>query len=361
MCGAGVIAGAPRQADDRQRLDQRLGALKREAADLASREKTLLAELRQLEIEREIKAQELAGIEADMKATQARIAEAVSKAAGLRDAADAARPDVEQRLVRLYKMGRAGYWRLLLNVDDARALGRTYRFAAAQTQLDRDRIRRHQDTLKALEAERLALETRAREFSAMQERAGAARTALDRAVAQRGALLETIARRQDLTEKLAAELETARQQLQATGGSGSARPAAVPLAPFKGDIPWPAEGIVVARFGRHRTAGGRVLARNGVELSLPEGRPVAAVHHGVVTYAAPFTGYANLVIVDHGSGAHTLYGHLAVASVSKGDRVAPGTRVGLTGRSPAGNPALYFELRIDGKPVDPLQWLRRQP
>jgi septal ring factor EnvC (AmiA/AmiB activator) len=101
--------------------------------------------------------------------------------------------------------------------------------------------------------------------------------------------------------------------------------------------------------------------RNGIDLSLPEGQSVAAVHEGVVTFAGPFTAYGNLVIVDHGGGASTLYGHLGSRSVNKGDRVSVGTSVGLSGRNPNGNPALYFELRIDGQPVDPLQWLRKQP
>jgi murein hydrolase activator len=67
------------------------------------------------------------------------------------------------------------------------------------------------------------------------------------------------------------------------------------------------------------------------------------------------------VIVDHGQGTHTLYGHLSAVSVNKGDRVQSRAQVGSSGRNPAGNPALYFELRVDGKPVDPLQWLKKQP
>jgi septal ring factor EnvC (AmiA/AmiB activator) len=103
------------------------------------------------------------------------------------------------------------------------------------------------------------------------------------------------------------------------------------------------------------------VSRNGIDLSLPEETTVRAVHEGVVTFAGPFTAYGNLVIVDHGSGAASLYGHLASRTVNKGDRVGAGTTVGLSGRNPGGNPALYFELRIDGQPVDPLQWLRKQP
>jgi murein hydrolase activator len=63
--------------------------------------------------------------------------------------------------------------------------------------------------------------------------------------------------------------------------------------------------------------------------------------------------------VEHGDRAYSLYGHLSSVSVKKGDRVDASTTVGLTGRNPSGNPALYFELRVDGKPVDPVQWLKR--
>jgi septal ring factor EnvC (AmiA/AmiB activator) len=65
------------------------------------------------------------------------------------------------------------------------------------------------------------------------------------------------------------------------------------------------------------------------------------------------------VIVDHGDQIYTLYGHLGSAAVHKGDRVDAATTVGLAGRNPSGNPSLYFEVRVDGKAVDPLQWLKR--
>ena len=72
-----------------------------------------------------------------------------------------------------------------------------------------------------------------------------------------------------------------------------------------------------------------------------------------------FSGYGTLVIVEHADKAYTLYGHLGSATVRKGDRVEAGSTVGVAGRNPSGNPSLYFELRVDGKAVDPLQWLKR--
>ena len=78
------------------------------------------------------------------------------------------------------------------------------------------------------------------------------------------------------------------------------------------------------------------------------------MHGGTVAYAAPFTGFGTLVIVDHGRSAFTLYGHLREACRERRDERQPRRRrSGASGRSPAGGAALYFEVRIDGRPVDP--------
>ena len=92
---------------------------------------------------------------------------------------------------------------------------------------------------------------------------------------------------------------------------------------------------------------------------MTEGQPVRAVHDGTVAFADRFTGYGNLVIIDHGNQSYSLYGHLSSLSVGRGDHVAPQTELGLSGRNPSGNAALYFELRVDGRAVDPLQWLKK--
>jgi murein hydrolase activator len=96
-----------------------------------------------------------------------------------------------------------------------------------------------------------------------------------------------------------------------------------------------------------------------VEIAAREAQPVRAVHEGVVAFADQFTGYGNLVIVEHGDGAFSLYGHLGSMEIQKGAKVELQTLLGQVGRNPNGTPALYFELRIDGKPVDPLQWLQK--
>jgi septal ring factor EnvC (AmiA/AmiB activator) len=368
---AATLAAQAPPAQDRARVDaaaeraaERIGVLQREADALAAQERTLLVELRTLEVERELKGVELTIIERELTATRGQIQQTITRAAALRDVADTERPEVEARLVQIYKMGQAGYWRMLLDLDDLRSLGRAYRTAAALTRIDRDRVQQHVATLDQLARERKALEAKAVEIAKLQEKAVVARTALARAAAARSALIDSIDARRDLNAQLTGELEAAAQKLQSSVAqlAGRSSVVALPLRPFRGALAWPADGVVVGRFGRQRaTRFGTTISRNGIELSLPEGQPVRAVHEGMVAFADQFTGYGNLVILDHGDGAYSLYGHLSSLAVARGDRADALATLGTTGRNPGGNPALYFELRVDGKPVDPLQWLKKQP
>ena len=75
---------------------------------------------------------------------------------------------------------------------------------------------------------------------------------------------------------------------------------------------------------------------------------------------SPFAGFGNLVILDHGAQTFSLYGDLLEIAVKRGARVERGQGIGSVGAAPAGPPGLYFELRVDGRPVDPLQWLKKQ-
>jgi septal ring factor EnvC (AmiA/AmiB activator) len=354
-----VDAAAKRTAD-------RLRALQRESDALAAQERTLLADLRKLEVDRQIAIENLARIERDLTATSKKLDDAETRAAELARMAAAQLPDVEARLVQLYKLGRAGYWRLLLNVDDLQALARAYRTASTLTAIDRARVAEHYATLDALALERKTLHARTKELEGLKAEASRARTALDKAVSGRTTLVEAIDQRRDLNAQLMSELQSAQQKLQASiaqieaGRGGGVT--ALPLLPFQGDLPWPARGKVIRRFGRQASSRfGTAINRNGMEIEVTEGQPVRSIHEGTVAFSDQFEGYGNLIIVDHGNRAYSLYGFLESLEASRGARVDAGTPVGTSGRNPNGNSALYFELRVDGTAVDPLQWLKKQP
>jgi septal ring factor EnvC (AmiA/AmiB activator) len=137
-----------------------------------------------------------------------------------------------------------------------------------------------------------------------------------------------------------------------------AAPTVLPLAAMRGELEWPSAGPLRHRFGQTGAAAGSSV--NGIEITAGVGTPVRAVHDGTVAFADTFAGYGKLVIVDHGSQAFSLYGHLLDIGVVRGGQVRQGDVVGAAGFALLGVPGLYFELRVDGRPVDPLQWLKKR-
>jgi septal ring factor EnvC (AmiA/AmiB activator) len=117
---------------------------------------------------------------------------------------------------------------------------------------------------------------------------------------------------------------------------------------------------VASRFGRQRDPRfGTTTVSNGITLAADAGTAVRAVHPGTVVFAGTFTGFGQLVIVDHGQHAYSLYGYLSLVGVQRGATVEAGTVVGQVGDAPDGRGGLYLEVRIDGRPVNPLEWLSR--
>lgn len=357
----GSAAALARRATDRIR------ALQRESDALAARERTLLGDLRRLDLDRAMRieeynaaAGELSRIGHELDSTSARIED-------LQRQARAQVPDVSGRLVDLYKLGNAGYVRLLLSVDDLRELGRAYRFVSALQHLDRQRVQEHRRTLAALTRERADLEARRARQEAVEREMAAARDAAERAATALSRRVDEIDARRDLNARLVGELQVAHERLQqavadvAKGSRQDASAVGLPIRPFKGDLDWPVPGAVLSRFGRQRNPRFHTtVASNGIVVAAVAGTPVRAVHEGTIAFAEPFTGFGNLVIVDHGHLGFTMYGHLSSIALPAGARVTRGQAVGATGTTIDGTPALYFELRIDGKPVDPLQWLKKR-
>ena len=355
------LEGMARQATDRIRT------LQREADDLAARERTVLSELRGLEVQRQLEAEELNQISLEVRTVTRELDEARRLVEALNESAERQRPDVASRLAALYRLGPPRYGRLLLEVEDVRLVGRVYRIVSAMTEMDRRDIETYRTTLDALEKSQVSLADRRDEQTALELKAQRARAALEEAIATQARLVRAIDTERDLNAQLIGELRSTQQRLQrtlaqlASSGSASDAPVALPLASFRGALDWPVAGPVTTLFGLHRqTRFGTTIVRSGIDIAAAEGVVVKATHAGVVAFSDVFTGFGNLVILDHGGQSYTLYGYLGSLAVPVGARVSPGTAIGSVGRSATGESALYFELRIDGKPVDPLEWLKRR-
>src|SRR5947209_15562090 len=359
IVGSALIAFAqlPERARTEElarRATERLQALQHEADRLASEERTLLGDLRRLEVDRQLRIEELKQIDRDIAKASTDLEATNARMQTLQQSEQASLPELRQRIVEIYKLGEARYLRLLLSTPDLRRFGQATRTVAAIAKLDRDRIAAHQQTVAELRSARKTLEERGRQLAALRDKAEKARIAAERAALAKNDLIRDIDRRRDLNAQLSGELQAAQQRLQAALRNAATGDAAtLPLAPFRGDLDWPVAGTVRTRFGRGSRS-------NGVEIAAADGADTRAVHDGVIAFAGTFVGFGNLVILDHGSQTFSLYGDLLELSVKKGDRVAKDQAPGQIDPAASGGTGLYFELRVDGQPVDPLQWLKRR-
>jgi septal ring factor EnvC (AmiA/AmiB activator) len=358
-----AAAQSPERSPEARRIDERIRALQQEATRLASQSRTLVTDLQKLEVERQLRVAEAQQAEAARAAAEQALNAASTRLAQLEQQRLAQLPDVKAELRAIYMRGQGGYARLLFAGKDLREFARAARAVSALANLNERRIAEHRRTIEAVRQERAALEQKTREVAAQDEQAKAARAAADRAVAARTAMAAQIDARRDLNAQYVGELQVAHDRLQQmlAGRPASGDEAVVvPLAPFRGALEWPVEGRIVGRFGEAADRLGGAAVRNGIEVAAADGTAVRAVHGGTVRLADLYSGFGTLVIVDHGGNNFSLYGYLDATTVSQGETVEAGTEVGRIGSSPDGTPALYFEMRIDGRPVDPLQWLMRR-
>lgn len=345
------------------RAADRIKALQWESDALAVQSRSVLTQLRQLEVTRSLRAEELAGVNARLAAVSEKVTSSEARVADLERQRVARTPALEGRLEALYKRGGAdGYVRLLLATAEGRDLARASRGVVALARVEELRIAAHRTLLADERAARDQLASEQRQVVRLRTEAATLDGAARRAVADRSRLLDDLDNRRELAAQYVGELEQARTRLQATiAGLAPTTSSDLPLKPFQGDLPWPVGGPVLSRFGRAASSFGTAIQKNGIEIGARVGTPVHAVHGGTVAYAAPFTGFGVLVILDHGDNTFTVYGHLAGTALRPGAAVTRGQPVGASGANPTGAPAAYFEVRIDGRPVNPVQWLKPTP
>jgi septal ring factor EnvC (AmiA/AmiB activator) len=353
-------AAAARKSKSAAEIRDRLRLLKAESDGLHTQQRTLLVDLRRLDLDRQMKATQIEETESTIGGLEVSLADKAQRIAQQEAALAAAKPAIRDRILRINKLGRLGYTRLLLDMDDVRTFRRTARVVSLLARKDRTQLDRHNELITTLKLERGRLAAERKTAEEMRARLVKEQQALGFAIAAQGARVKEIEERRDLNEQLAAELVAAQERLSASVTRLTPTPGLAAARPTVGRYDWPLTGAIQTRFGRQQSSRfGTEIARNGIEIAADAGSAVKAIDEGKVAYADLFSGFGQLVILDHGQKTYSLYGHLSAMAVQRGGTVERGQTVGSSGANPTGVPAVYFELRIDGKPVDPVQWLKR--
>ena len=274
---------------------------------------------------------------------------------------------LRRRLVDIYEYGEPNYWSVLLAArsfsdfveswDDLRLL-----IAANERAVRERRLAAHKVLLIQLSVEASELEMEREE-----QQQNEARSQLGALAAERGNLVSLadrdrrrIASQVTLMEGLSASeeayLEALIAQRQRELAAEGRRAAGIAgIEPSNGRFSWPVSGTITSPFGwRSNPFGGGPEFHQGLDIAAPIGTTVTAAAAGTVIMAQWYDGYGNYILIDHGNHYSTGYGHLSAIYVSVGQVVQRGQAIGAVGSTGVSTgPHLHFEVRIDGKPVDP--------
>lgn len=274
---------------------------------------------------------------------------------------------LEKRLVALYKEGEVGPLKILFSADSPTELVQQYHYLTLVLEKDRELLEEYRTAVESQQQQLQEVERLNRQKVALLEDETQQRdVAADGRRLQARLLKQVKVEKQQLKEELAQLQERARRlqglvaRLQREELSmPSPSPGAVSFSSGKGKLEWPVKGDVLISFGTQKDKSlGTYYESNGVEIAVAPGSEIHAVADGKVVFADWFKGYGNLLILNHPGGFHTLYAQAAQLNKSIGDQVKAGTVLGKSGL--AGRDSIYFEIRQNGSPVNPLKWLRRR-
>ncbi len=268
-----------------------------------------------------------------------------------------------RRVHMLYRVGPLSYNRLLLTADSSQEALIAYQIVTYLAGRDRDLVEGVRTTLASLEDARQSLAETAAGLAEVRIDTAAAADALAIQQSERQRLLSRIDREAEAQRIALASAERAETELSGTMTNlATAAEVGGSFDEARGDLRWPATGDVITGFGRQRhPIYDTYTVSRGIEIGAPLDDPVTAVHAGRVAFADWYSGYGLLVILDHGGGYFTLYGHLATVTVRVNDQIDAGQLIGRVGETGSlTGPNLYFEVREGSDALNPTSWLERR-
>jgi murein hydrolase activator len=378
------VAAQPRRDDplqaEQRKLQQTQKQLKEEKERVAAaraRERSILAELEEIDRGLVAKQREIVKLGARIKRAQSDIVLFRGEISKLERQRGGQVQALAARLRAMYRVhAQGGAVPAILSGDDPVRRAAAVRHLASLAALDARLIQEYRGTSERLADRKSREEAQQRELAGLHEEAKREQAEVDREAAKRRTLLAKVRDERAYHERMVGELTEASHRLEAfirdlqakqrrlarvPPPKGGIEPPAVGFGNLRGRLPWPTEGRIVTGFGAqvHPRFGTRTF-RNGVDIEAAVGREVAAVYAGHVVYTGWFKGYGNLIILDHGNEYYTLYAHVAEIEAKEGEDVKAGQRIGTVGDTGSlAGPRLYFEVRYQGKPQDPEQWLRQ--
>lgn len=374
LAASGLIALAPLAAgaskvqertQELERLRDRIEGMRKVLQATRGRQDSVQTELQRVEETVGQVTQALRNIDRDLRDSRKRLESLQSREQSLSASLSSQRDALARQVRASYAMGRQEQLKILLNQGDPATVRRALVYYDYLNRARTSRIQAALQQLDDLRQVQVSIREQQQQLAALREHQLAQKTALERTRAEREKVLATIeASLQDQDRALQGMLRN-EQELQQVLQALQQALSDIPMefadgkafSKRKGELPWPAAGRLQNRFGSSR-AGGK-LSWRGVLIQASRGEEIRAVSRGRVAFANWLRGYGLLLILDHGDGFMSLYGHNQSLYKDVGEWVQSGEVIASVGDSGGQDDAgLYFEIRHDGEPVNPVTWCK---
>lgn len=353
--------------NERDQLQEQMTQLRSSAHDLAD-------EVTNLDRQADATAQLVQSLDQQLASITDEVNQATANLVRAQDELVIKRAVLQHRLAEIYKRGPLYSVEALLSADSFGELVARYKYLHLLALRDRALVQRVEELEQQIGKQRALLvqlqsevaDNRADKASeeqrlrTLEQQRQSSLSQTRRRVAQTEQRLLQISRDETELTKLIATLEAERVR-EETRRPSAARSASTLTTSALGALDWPVDGTIIYKFGRVVNPNNTLTRWNGIGIAAPEGTPVRVVASGQVVVAEPFGTYGLTVIVQHGGGDYSVYGSLSRLAVKKGDVVSKGDTIGYVGTSdPEMQPHLHFEIRPQGRAVDPLTWLKEE-
>ncbi|WP_337842938.1 IpaD/SipD/SspD family type III secretion system needle tip protein [Rheinheimera sp.] len=367
LCCFGLLA--PVAAQQQQEVQQELNQLKDQ---IQQTEKELKQQQQAFAKAQELLKsadQSLAKLAAQLRSSQQRLTELTQQQQQLTVQQQQLQQEFErqksllsQQIRGAFVAGQHDYSKLLLNLDDQQKLERVLTYYQYLNKARTSALTTLNQTATELQQVQQQLQSRTEEQQLAQQQLEQQQAELKEARVSQQASVKKIqaflASNQQQLEYLKQNEQSLQSTLSKLKAAALAAKQRLDIPKTIGNLPWPVRGDILQSYGEQRLAG---VSSRGILIAAAEGTQVKAVAAGQVLYADWLKGYGWVIIVDHGSGVMSLYGHNQALLKKPGEAVASGEAVALVGASGGqAQSGLYFEIRQKGSAINPVSWLQKR-
>lgn len=385
LCSSYLFAYAESPKDELRGVKQEIRAQKKLISKARKVEEVVSTELQQINRTLEQKEndllrmdKELKGVEYSLSGTSRQIALATAEA-------NHRRTEMERRLVSLYKAGEIGALRMFFSAESFPQLAENIRYMSSILDNDKKIFAEYNQKIEQLKSLKIMLEQDANKKERIKKNIAIKKEEIETEKDKKAQYLAKVRQDRGSYEKSLKELQANANRLQAMvskleamsrrkaapqrhikPGVKTKEPQELPPVPDrgfasqKGRMTMPVRGTLVESYGKHKHPEfNSYTFSKGLTISAPAGSPVKSIYDGTVIFADSFKGFGNMIIVDHGGGYFSLYAHTEKLLKRVGAEVGRHETIATVGDTDSAKGfALYFEIRHQGKPVDPAGWVR---